>query len=83
MCEKNIRENISFLSDNLVRQKLCYVTTWCIGKFSLDFCLMPTIRGPLGLGIETEHTNTYILWHVNPLLGNDREISNYTTAITK
>jgi hypothetical protein len=24
-----------------------------------------------------------ILWHVDPLLGNDREISNYTTAVTK
>jgi hypothetical protein len=22
-----------------------------------------------------------VLWHVDPLLGNDREISNYTTAI--
>jgi hypothetical protein len=25
----------------------------------------------------------YILWHVDPLLGNDREISSYTTAIAK
>jgi hypothetical protein len=24
-----------------------------------------------------------ILWHVDPLLGNDREISNYTTAVTR
>jgi hypothetical protein len=23
----------------------------------------------------------YILWHVEPLLGNDRHISNYTTAV--
>jgi stage V sporulation protein SpoVS len=22
-----------------------------------------------------------ILWHVDPLIGNDREISNYTTAL--
>jgi hypothetical protein len=22
-----------------------------------------------------------VLWHVEPLLGNDREISNYTTAV--
>jgi hypothetical protein len=26
---------------------------------------------------------TDILWHVDPLLGNDRELSNYTTAFTK
>jgi hypothetical protein len=24
-----------------------------------------------------------ILWHVNPLLGNDSEISEYTTVIAK
>jgi hypothetical protein len=24
-----------------------------------------------------------ILWHVDPLLGNDCEISNYTTAVTR
>jgi hypothetical protein len=24
-----------------------------------------------------------ILWHVDPLLGKDKEISNYTTAIAK
>jgi hypothetical protein len=24
-----------------------------------------------------------ILWHVDSLLGNDREISNYTTAVTR
>jgi hypothetical protein len=24
----------------------------------------------------------YILWHVDPLLGNDREIKNYVTAVT-
>jgi hypothetical protein len=27
--------------------------------------------------------NTKILWHIDPLLGNDREISNYTTAISE
>jgi hypothetical protein len=26
---------------------------------------------------------TLILWHVEPLLGNDLEISNYATAIAK
>jgi hypothetical protein len=26
---------------------------------------------------------TNILWHVDPLLGNDREINNYITAIAK
>jgi hypothetical protein len=24
-----------------------------------------------------------ILWHVDPLLGNDHEIGNYTTAVAK
>jgi hypothetical protein len=24
-----------------------------------------------------------ILWHVDPLLSNDREMSNYTIAVTK
>jgi hypothetical protein len=24
-----------------------------------------------------------ILWHVDPFLGNDREISNYATAVAK
>jgi hypothetical protein len=24
-----------------------------------------------------------ILWHVDPLLGNDRETSNYTTAVSR
>jgi hypothetical protein len=26
---------------------------------------------------------TSILWHVDPLLGNDREISAYATAVSK
>jgi hypothetical protein len=26
---------------------------------------------------------SYILWHVDTLLGNDRERSNYTTAVTR
>jgi hypothetical protein len=25
----------------------------------------------------------YILWHVDPLLGNDGEIKDYTTAVTR
>jgi hypothetical protein len=25
----------------------------------------------------------YILWHVDPLLGNDRDVSNYTTAVAR
>jgi hypothetical protein len=28
-------------------------------------------------------TPIYILWHVEPFLGNDREISSYTTAIAR
>jgi hypothetical protein len=27
--------------------------------------------------------HTDILWHVDPLLGNDRETNNYTTAVTR
>jgi hypothetical protein len=29
------------------------------------------------------YPSTYILWHVHPLLGNDRKISNYTTSVAK
>jgi hypothetical protein len=29
------------------------------------------------------NASTKILWYVVPLLGNDREISNYTTAVTR
>jgi hypothetical protein len=48
---------------------------------------------------HTEHTDTlcghiqtfslklnkdvYIVWNTDPLLGNEREISNYTTAVAK
>jgi hypothetical protein len=37
---------------------------------------------------EDENLTSYnifltILWHVDPLLGNDLEISNYTTAVAK
>jgi hypothetical protein len=31
---------------------------------------------------QTYHS-LYILWHVDPLLGNDREVSKYTTAVTR
>jgi hypothetical protein len=35
----------------------------------------------------TEHRdgskNVILLWHVDPLLGNDREISKYATAVTR
>jgi hypothetical protein len=34
------------------------------------------IQSPLVLDIDI------IMWHVDPLLGNDSEISNYTTAVT-
>jgi hypothetical protein len=26
---------------------------------------------------------SYILWHTDPLLGNDRDISDYTTTVDK
>jgi hypothetical protein len=31
----------------------------------------------------TDHKRAFILWHVDPLLGNDHETSNYTTAVAK
>jgi hypothetical protein len=27
--------------------------------------------------------NLYLLWYVDPLLGNDRDLSSYTTAVTR
>jgi hypothetical protein len=36
-------------------------------------------QGPLNVDLE----NRNILFHVDTLLGNDREISKYTTAVTK
>jgi hypothetical protein len=32
---------------------------------------------------SVEYIGGRILWHVEPLLGNDRGISNYTTAVAK
>jgi hypothetical protein len=29
------------------------------------------------------YERSYMLWHADPLLGNDREISSYTTAVAK
>jgi hypothetical protein len=29
------------------------------------------------------HSTLNILWHVDPLLGNDREMSSYTTAVDR
>jgi hypothetical protein len=34
-------------------------------------------------GIALFPLYVFILWHVGLLLGNDREISNYTTAVAK
>jgi hypothetical protein len=33
--------------------------------------------------IDSSFFGESILWHVNPLLGNDREINKYTTAVAK
>jgi hypothetical protein len=33
--------------------------------------------------LKVEVTMVKILWHVDELLGNNREISNYTTAVGK
>jgi hypothetical protein len=33
--------------------------------------------------IHTTELEITSLWHVDPLLGNDHEISNYTTAVTR
>jgi hypothetical protein len=30
-----------------------------------------------------KHVKFITLWHVEPLLGNDRKTSNYTTAVTR
>jgi hypothetical protein len=32
-------------------------------------------------GTVLEHRDKFILWHVDPFLGNDRETSNYTTPL--
>jgi hypothetical protein len=31
----------------------------------------------------TNNLNEGAMWHVDPLLGHEREISNYTTAVAK
>jgi hypothetical protein len=30
-----------------------------------------------------QHLHKYVLWHVDHLLGNDREIRSYTTAVAR
>jgi hypothetical protein len=40
------------------------------------------LRYPYRL-FETDSLMEGAVWHVDPLLGNDHEISNYTTAIFK
>jgi hypothetical protein len=48
-------------------------------------CLEP-VPHILAIGQEADgccRGDKKISWYVNPLLGNDREISNYTTAVTR
>jgi hypothetical protein len=33
--------------------------------------------------LEHEDLDGIIMWHVGPLLGNDREISKYSTVVAK
>lgn len=37
----------------------------------------------LNLDVPDGKIKTKILWHVDPLLGNDRKVSKYTTAVTE
>jgi hypothetical protein len=34
-------------------------------------------------GLLSTIVSTFILWHVVPLLGNDHEISRYTTSVSR
>jgi hypothetical protein len=62
-------------------------------KFHVKYCCGCAKSFTFGLKVITNellelynmgnYTYTYILWHVNSLLGNDREISSYTTAVAK
>jgi hypothetical protein len=41
------------------------------------------MAGMPGAGMPEVTALLFILWHAGTLLGNDQEISKYTTAVTK
>jgi hypothetical protein len=45
-------------------------------RYSLSICLEGTKK-------IMKRLNQDIVWHVDPLLGNDREIGKYKTAVAK
>jgi hypothetical protein len=49
------------------------------GTFATGTC----IQGTAGAGSTTLSNRPTVLWHVDPLLGNDQEISSYTTAVAR
>jgi hypothetical protein len=56
-----------------------------MAKFHL-YVLSQQLEEPITESQKSDKEDTqdiYILWHVDPLLSNDGEISKYTAAITK
>jgi hypothetical protein len=54
--------------------------------YEADIPLMKNLLDPLHKvlpGLLTAAQHCTILWHFDPLLGSDREISNYTTTIAR
>jgi hypothetical protein len=41
----------------------------------VPYAVAPSVKVIMGSG--------NIMWHVDPLLGNDRETNNYTSAVTR
>lgn len=59
-----------------------YVRLWFVR--SLGFTSSGLYLLPRSLNLfKLAYIYIYILCHVDPLLGNDREISKYTTAVTE
>jgi hypothetical protein len=47
------------------------------------FTVYSSLSKVLYLFTKVDGDNNIILWHVDPLLGNDYEIRGYTTAVAK
>jgi hypothetical protein len=68
----------------------CYLLVCMDIKLDLSLLYALRVRDKAALRstIEADKNDTtrksanYIMWHVDTLLGNDRKISNYTTAVT-
>jgi hypothetical protein len=60
-----------------------YSYIWETTEFSLLGSACNSCRRKGSLLILRMLRNTQIMWHVDPLLGNDREISNYTWTAAK